>query len=32
MTASKGDKAMEVEAVSRPARGADTYDASKIKV
>jgi DNA gyrase subunit B len=32
MAAGKGDKAMEAEAVVRPGRGAETYDASKIKV
>jgi DNA gyrase subunit B len=32
MAAGKGDKAMEAGAVARPARAAETYDASKIKV
>src|SRR5262245_31155528 len=32
MTAGKGDNAMEAGAVARPARAAETYDASKIKV
>src|SRR6266850_1308177 len=32
MAAGKGDKAMEAEASVSPARGVETYDASKIKV
>ena len=32
MAAGKGDKAMEADAMVRPSRGAESYDASKIKV
>ena len=32
MAAGKGDKAMEADAMVRPSRGAEAYDASKIKV